>query len=262
MNSVKELIVKPISSTIANAFVRRNHYSGKVVSNSQLHLGVYADRGLHGVMSFGPSLDKSKLIHIVRGTEWNQFIELNRMAFDEYMPKNSESRALAVAMRLLRKNAPHIKWVVSFADGTQCGDGTIYRAAGFTLTGFSSGAMWKLPPELIELNKGPVAHRLKIQDKCSDISRYILGKTKGRNLSMKGYVKMFGGELLAGYMIRYIYFLHREELANLTVPVLPYSKIAEMGAGMYKGIKRAGSVDGDTSAFHVEKGGSTPTPAL
>ena len=38
-------------------------------------------------------------------------------------------------MKLLRKHAPQIKWVVTFADGTQCGDGTIYRAAGFVLTG-------------------------------------------------------------------------------------------------------------------------------
>lgn len=262
MDSAKEIILKPISSSVANEFVRRYHYSGKVVANSQLHFGVYADRGLHGVLSFGPSLDKKKLIGLVSGTKWNEFVELNRLAFDEYLPKNSESRALAVAMRLLRKNAPHVKWVVSFADAAQCGDGTIYRAAGFTLTGFSSGQLWKLPPELVAMNKGPVAHRLKLQDKCSEISRFILAANKGKNLSVRGYVKQFGGELMEGFMIRYVYFLRREEAKNLTVPVLPYSKIAEMGAGMYKGIKRAGSVVGDTPAFHAGKGGSIPTPAL
>jgi hypothetical protein len=73
------------------------------------------------------------LIDLVHGTKWNEFIELNRMAFSEFLPKNSESRAIAIAIKLIKKKAPHIKWIISFADGTQCGDGTIYRAAGFDL---------------------------------------------------------------------------------------------------------------------------------
>ena len=56
------------------------------------------------------------------------------MAFTDVLPRNSESRALGIAMKLIRKHAPQIKWVVTFADGAQCGDGTIYRAAGFVLT--------------------------------------------------------------------------------------------------------------------------------
>jgi hypothetical protein len=38
-------------------------------------------------------------------------------------------------MRMIQKHYPHVEWVISFADGCQCGDGTIYRAAGFVLTG-------------------------------------------------------------------------------------------------------------------------------
>jgi hypothetical protein len=56
------------------------------------------------------------------------------MAFSDILPRNSESRAIAISIRLIKKNAPHIKWIVSFADGCQCGDGTIYRASGFELT--------------------------------------------------------------------------------------------------------------------------------
>jgi hypothetical protein len=32
-------------------------------------------------------------------------------------------------MRLIRKTYPHIEWVISFADGSQCGDGTISKRA-------------------------------------------------------------------------------------------------------------------------------------
>jgi hypothetical protein len=57
------------------------------------------------------------------------------MAFDEYLPKYSESRCISISIKLLKKNAPHIKWILSYADGCQCGDGTIYRASGFKLVG-------------------------------------------------------------------------------------------------------------------------------
>ena len=237
MGRAKEIIVKVIPSKIANDFVKKYYYSGKVVSNSQIHFGCFLDNRLHGVLSFGPSLDKSKVIHLVKNTKWNEFIELNRMAFDDYLPKNSESRCISIALKLIKKNAPQIKWIISFADGMQCGDGTIYRASGFYLTGFSTGSMWKLPEYLAKLNKGPVAHRMKIQDKCSEISRYILQKTNGKNLTMKKYVEKFGGELMDGYMLRYIYFIDKIKEKDLTVPIIPFSKIDELNAGMYKGQK-------------------------
>jgi hypothetical protein len=38
------------------------------------------------------------------------------MAFSELLPKNSESRAIAISIKLLKKNAPNLKWIISFAD--------------------------------------------------------------------------------------------------------------------------------------------------
>src|SRR5574343_765986 len=98
MATAKDLIVKPIKAAVANEFVKSCHYSGKVVQNSQLHLGVFLGNMLHGVMQFGPSLDKRKVQGLVSGTKWHEFIELNRMAFTDALPRNSESRAIAVAM--------------------------------------------------------------------------------------------------------------------------------------------------------------------
>jgi hypothetical protein len=73
--SAKDILVKPIKSAEANELVKRVHYSGKVVQNSQLHLGVYYAGQLEGVMSFGPSLDKSKLIGLVKDTKWNGLVK-------------------------------------------------------------------------------------------------------------------------------------------------------------------------------------------
>ena len=119
--SAKEITMKVIPSSIANPFIKAHHYSGKVVNNSKLHFGVFLDGQLHGVMSYGPSLDKSKIIGLVEGTGWNEFLELNRMAFDSVLPRNSESRAISMSIKLLKKYAPQVKWIISFADACSCG---------------------------------------------------------------------------------------------------------------------------------------------
>ena len=134
MGRAKEIIVKVIPSKIANEFVKKHHYSGKVVPNSNLHFGCFLDDKLHGVMSYGSPMMKNKALPLISNTGWNEMLELNRMAFDEYLPKYSESRCFSISVKLLKKNASQIKWILSYSDGTQCGDGTIYRASGFLLT--------------------------------------------------------------------------------------------------------------------------------
>ena len=81
--------MKVIPASIANPFIRAHHYSGGVVTNSCLHFGVFLDGQLHGVMSYGPSMNKQKMIGLVEGTGWNEFLELNRMAFDKMCIRDS-----------------------------------------------------------------------------------------------------------------------------------------------------------------------------
>jgi len=211
MGRAKEIIVKVIPAKIANEFVKKHHYSGKVVPNSTLHFGCFLDDRLHGVLSYGSSINKKGTVNLVNGTGWNEFIELNRMAFDEYLPKYSESRCIAISIRLIKKNAPHIKWIISFADGTQCGDGTIYRASGFKLVGVAENTALRVNPETGEQMHIIQAHHKKISNEFR--------KWKA----------------IKGYQLKYIYLIDKS--CKITVPILPFSKIDEMGAGMYKGEK-------------------------
>jgi len=217
MGRAKEIIVKVIPSSIANVFVKKNHYSGKVVPNSTLHFGCFLDGDLHGVMSYGNPMDKRKVLPMVTNTNWNEMLELNRMAFDDYLPKYSESRCIAISIKLIKKNAPHIKWILSFSDGTQCGDGTIYRASGFQLCGIKENKTI--------LNWNGVI----IADKTLNNANY-------KNMGMSaGKAKKDGAKPLDGYQLRYIYLI--DKTCQITLPILPFSKIDEMGAGMYKGEK-------------------------
>jgi len=207
----KDLKLKTISSKLANQFIKDTHYSGKVAPNSQLHFGVYYEGGLHGVMQYGPSINKKGTVNLVAGTGFYEFCELNRMAFDDVLPKNSESRAIAISLKLIKKYAPHIKWVISFADATSCGDGAIYRASGFKLVGATANTALRQNPD-----NGEVMH------------------------TIQAHHKMIAGDFrkwkpLQGFQIKYIFFIDKSCEQNLTLPVLPFSHLEKIGARMYKG---------------------------
>lgn len=214
MVSAKDIIVKPIKAAGARAFIKKHHYSGKVVNNSSLHLGVFLDGALEGVMQFGSSINKKGTINIVKGTSWNGFIELNRMAFSEKLPRNSESRAIGYAMRLIKKHYPHIEWVISFADCTQCGDGTIYRASGFVLTDIRVNDALRINPDTGEPVHIIQAHHLKIPSKTYR-----------------------SWQALEGYQLRYIYFINKDAKKRLKAPIIPFSELDKRGIKMYKGKK-------------------------
>jgi hypothetical protein len=231
MGRAKEIIVKVIPAKIANPFVQKHHYSGKVVPNSNLHFGAFLDGKLHGVLSYGPSMRKDKTIGLVEGTTWGGFLELNRMAFDDYLPKNSESFCIAKTLRMIKKQAPQIKWVVSYADGTQCGDGTIYRASNFVLTGIKENhAIYRLPNGTTICQMTIIAHpdAQELKDACKSLGVPL------KNYKASEWLAM-GAELIRGFQLRYIYFIDPKWRKRLTVPEIPFSKIDEMGAGMYKG---------------------------
>jgi len=226
MGRAKEIIVKVIPSYIAVQFIKKYHYSGKVKQNSSLHFGCFLDNRLHGVLSYGTSNDKSKMLSLVNDTKWNNYLELNRMAFDDYMPKNSESRCIAMTIKLIKKQAPHIKWILSFSDATQCGDGTIYRASGFYLTQINKSFNLALK------QNGEVDHKIKYESNPINTGYYRI--TGGKN-DWKKYCDAMGWKILEGHQLRYIYLIDKS--CKITVPILPFSKIDELGVGMYKGKK-------------------------
>lgn len=252
--SAKDIIVKPISSPDAARIVKACHYSESAAINASLHLGVFLNGKCGGAMQFGPSLQKSSTVKLVDGTGWNGFIELNRMAFADWLPRNSESRAISVAMRLIKKRYPHIEWVVSFADGAQCGDGAIYRASGFSLTGIKENSTMHVMPD------GTVFADVGLRATSSNLRKRI-GYKLGEPFSV--FKKRTGAKRIPGFQLRYIYFLNPEAKKRLTVPILPFTEIIRRGAGMYLGKpKRAGSDTTDTAGFQPAEGGSIPTPAL
>lgn len=255
MGMASQIVVKPIAKKDADLICQKLHYSGKYCRASQLNLGVFYQGGCHGVMQFGPSTDKGKIQPIVKDTPWNGFIELNRMAFDDVLPKNSESRALGYAFRLIKKNYPQIKWVISFSDATQSGDGAIYRATGFVLTQINKNkSLWRLP-------NGEVIHALTLTNSSPFASRHRIGM--GPTETVSSFMKRVGGQIVPGFQLRYIKFLDESFREKLNGKAIPFSEIDRMGARMHRGNKIcAGSKDVVASGFQSEEEGSNPISAL
>src|SRR5690606_6562183 len=115
---------------------------------------------------------------------------------------------------------------ISFADATQCGDGTIYRASGFVLT------MIKHDHNTAIDQDGNAHHKMKYES--NPVSTGYTDVTGGKNDWGK-FVREMGWEHAVGYQLRYIYFLDPSYRARLTVDEIPYERIAEMGARMYRG---------------------------
>ena len=156
----------------------------------------------------------------------------SKLLFNGTSQRNSESRCISVAVKLLKKNAPHIKWILSFADAGQCGDGTIYRASGFKLTALNSCSIF-------QNDKGEKFQQASISARGTKANKEALRiqyENKGELGLVAGFCKVKGLKRIEGYSIRYIYLIDKS--CKIIPPILPFSKINELGAGMYKGEKR------------------------
>lgn len=202
--------MRPIAAADARRIVTALHYSGSVVQNSKLHLGVFLDGRCCGAMQFGPSMFHHRMLGLVSGSGPENMLELNSMAFSDALPRNSESRALAVACRLLRVHAPAVRWILTFADGCSCGDGTIYRAAGFLL--------------------------LRVKRNTAMLVDPTTGEQMTRLSARHAGVLESSLPAKPGFMLQYVRFLDSSWRDRLTVPVLPFSAIDEAGARMARGV--------------------------
>lgn len=232
--TAKDIFIKPIAKRDADKIIKQHHYSGKVVNNSVLNLGVFLNGYCEGAMQFGSPLDKRKVIGLVENTQWHEMLELNRMAFSDRLPRNSESRALSIAFKLITKNYPHIKWILSFSDAAQCGDGAIYRASGFVLTQINKNKSNIRMPDGLVISTVTLSAHFATENSMARKLADKYGIIHTGKASYKQFIEK-GGVFIDGYQLRYIYLLDKS--CQITVPILPFSAIKQDGAEMYKGKK-------------------------
>ena len=133
------------------------------------------------------------------------------MWMSDVAPRNSESEAIGQIFKWFKKNRPHIKWLISFADGANNKVGTIYQATNWTYTGYSvQGGVW--------VTKDGARHtQVSMMSKHNTTKRDVLEGIYGTPL-----YRVRGGQF------RYIYFLDKKWKKRLTTPPLPYPKLTEL----------------------------------
>lgn len=118
--------------------IRNNSWRTYIIKNHPMHTapagcviawGVYFNHSLRGVIVFGRPVSSN--------IDQQHTLEETRFWLDDTCPKLSESRVLAIAVRLLKKEYPHIKRLIAYCDRTRCGPATYLRACGWTFEGWT-----------------------------------------------------------------------------------------------------------------------------
>ena len=198
--------VAAIPRPIACQIIRENHYSRRIVNNSYVHLGVFLDGALKGVLQFGYALNPAAMSKVVAGTTSIDYLELNRMWLSDEAPHNSESRGIAYAVRYIRQAMPQVRWIQSFAD-ERCGRwGVVYQAANFLYVGSHFTSFYMLDGETYH-EMLLTTHGAKGGQRGAHLRANIHRATSHR-------FRQF----------RYVFFLHRGARRHLRLKVQPYPK--------------------------------------
>ena len=139
-----EFCVKEIEKDVSNKIIINNHYSKKVYNATYIHLGVFIKSKLLGVLQYGYAMNPASCGSVVKGTEMNQYLELNRMWLDDMAKKNSESMAISYSIKYIKGKLKTIKWIQSFADERCGGLGIVYQACSFKYYGEHTSSFWEL----------------------------------------------------------------------------------------------------------------------
>lgn len=110
------------------------HYSGVLPTGKAAKVGVWEDGRFIGVVIF--SRGNSPNIGSPYGLDQTEVCELTRVALRS--PHRSvTSRIIAIALRMLRRQSPGLRLVVSFADPREGHHGGIYQAGGWLYVGLT-----------------------------------------------------------------------------------------------------------------------------
>lgn len=143
-----DFYIKEIERDKANDVIIKNHYSKKFYNATYIHLGVFMQNELVGVLQFGYAMNPASCGSVVKDTEMNQYLELNRMWLDDKAPRNSESKSISYSIRYIRSKYKTVKWIQSFADERCGGFGIVYQSANFEFYGEHNSIFWTLDNEI------------------------------------------------------------------------------------------------------------------
>lgn len=197
--------VKEIERDKANELIVKNHYSGKFYNATYIHLGVFMDGELHGVLQYGYAMNPASQEGVVANTGIKEYLELNRMWLDDACPRNSESMAISFSIKYIKRKYPKIRWIQSFAD-ERCGRfGVVYQAANFGFYGEHTATFWTLDNQV---------YHNSLMTRDPSLSRAAAILQDGKDRAVSSELRQF----------RYIYFIHKSAEKDCLLDRCEYPK--------------------------------------
>ena len=141
-----DLLLYWCSHEAARYAVMHWHYSRKMPASKLVRIGVWEEGRFRGAVLFGVGANR----HLSRpfGLRHTQACELVRVALATGR-KHPTSKVVALSLRLLRKQSPGLKIVVSYADLGREHYGTLYQAGNWIYLGPSQQSYLKILGELV-----------------------------------------------------------------------------------------------------------------
>jgi hypothetical protein len=147
-----KFVIRSISKLVAKDLIIKNHYTHKWTM-CQVAYGVFfkQDSGnlfidgdeekLVGACIYGSPVGRSAAESFCKLVKIDEVFELTRLWIADGYGKNIESWVISQTFKLIKKEFPKIKIVMSYSDEEQGHVGTIYQAAGFYYQGNKSIAL-------------------------------------------------------------------------------------------------------------------------
>lgn len=116
-------------------YIKENHYLHSVPAGAKIRLWIKDDsNNIIGAMMWGRPT--------ARTYDYDRILELTRMYMIDDTEANAESKALAMARKLIRKLYPEVKGLIAYSSTGQNHKGVIYLADGWFPLGYTRGQAW------------------------------------------------------------------------------------------------------------------------
>ena len=147
-----KVILRKINKSVAEEIIVKNHYSHKW-SLCQVAYGIFyitdkespffnaIEEKLIGCVVYGQPVGRSAAKSISELIGIHEVFELTRLFIHDGYGKNIESYCISKSLELIKKDFPHIRAIISYADGEQNHRGIIYQATNFYYQGNSALAL-------------------------------------------------------------------------------------------------------------------------
>lgn len=225
------VILREVSKKTAKSMIIKNHYSHKWTL-CRIAYGIFyktdidskffdeKKQKLVGVIVYAQPVGRSAAQSISDSVKINEVFELTRLWIEDGYGKNIESYCISQSLKMVKRDFPQLKCIVSYADGEQNHRGIIYQASGFYYQGNSSLAL--MPNYSVSLT-GPPNYKWMH-------SRTVSSRYGSHNVEhLKNKIKKTFWRKKESSKHRYVFFVcnkveKKKILDNLKHPFYPYPK--------------------------------------